>query len=674
MDLFSDENVNLEKSLNNLNNLVNSKITDAYINSTKTEKPQNLIIEIEGKKVVNTLKRKDAEISDFGNKITGAKKHNFALGLNVSDLKSFTQPEKEKFLVRDNIVKIDAKSLIEKGVPVDVALASEVIFKQIPKKPNFGMSFWNKDKESMDLMYEKYVSILNEVKNYIEKSTDLKELSKINSHLYDKYNARIANVNCLYNFMSDISDSGFKHKNEVDGYKQAVESAIDKFNSRDKKNEFINKIVDYSNSVKDKHNSLRSFELDIANEFNFNIMGFVSKKNARTLMNISVSNVDMDVIQTKISLGYPNIKDEDLWKTKYKVVPVQSKIGDGFVIKDLEDPYSRKVIYKTFEEAENSAKSKFYPDTDKALKPKSLKKEYNEPEKREIPALTPANQTFTEDQLIKDFNLWGGEFGNYQNNRQIILDNTYIAFSQLAKVMNVEKEFISGGGILAIAFGARGASSALAHYEPSQNVINLTKNGGAGSLAHEFGHALDHYLGESSSKENKSFISQNGGYLSDFNIRNIKDFKTPIASTMIDLIHTIKYNGEDENGVSKRTEYLKDALYYDSGRGKPYWSSNRELFARAFETYVSDKLIEMNEKCPFLVCGITNNVDDNLETRSHSAYPQGEDRVRIFKVMDKLLDEVSKNQDIILEPLKAEKEKRIEKIQTKEVTKDIEIQ
>ena len=50
---------------------------------------------------------------------------------------------------------------------------------------------------------------------------------------------------------------------------------------------------------------------------------------------------------------------------------------------------------------------------------------------------------------------------------------------------------------LAIAFGARGKGGALAHFEPGRNVINLTKIKGAGSLAHEWGHALDYFLGTS---------------------------------------------------------------------------------------------------------------------------------------------------------------------------------
>jgi hypothetical protein len=45
-----------------------------------------------------------------------------------------------------------------------------------------------------------------------------------------------------------------------------------------------------------------------------------------------------------------------------------------------------------------------------------------------------------------------------------------------------------------MAFGARGKARALAHYEPANKVINMTKYGGAGSLAHEWGHALDNIM------------------------------------------------------------------------------------------------------------------------------------------------------------------------------------
>ncbi len=48
--------------------------------------------------------------------------------------------------------------------------------------------------------------------------------------------------------------------------------------------------------------------------------------------------------------------------------------------------------------------------------------------------------------------------------------------------------------MLGVAFGSRGRSAAMAHYEPSNRVINLTKSSGFGSFGHEFFHAYDHLI------------------------------------------------------------------------------------------------------------------------------------------------------------------------------------
>jgi len=42
--------------------------------------------------------------------------------------------------------------------------------------------------------------------------------------------------------------------------------------------------------------------------------------------------------------------------------------------------------------------------------------------------------------------------------------------------------------------GSRGSGNASAHFEPGAVVINLTKTKGAGTLAHEWFHALDNYF------------------------------------------------------------------------------------------------------------------------------------------------------------------------------------
>lgn len=114
----------------------------------------------------------------------------------------------------------------------------------------------------------------------------------------------------------------------------------------------------------------------------------------------------------------------------------------------------------------------------------------------------------TGDDYLNTFTFHGGEFGNWlnDNDRQYSLDYGYDAFYDLALALDIPSEAISMGGILSIAFGARGSGNAMAHYEPLRQVINLTKTKGAGSLAHEYGHAIDYIIGSKVNKNSKSLL------------------------------------------------------------------------------------------------------------------------------------------------------------------------
>ena len=98
---------------------------------------------------------------------------------------------------------------------------------------------------------------------------------------------------------------------------------------------------------------------------------------------------------------------------------------------------------------------------------------------------------------LDTFGFRGGEFGNWmnQNDRQASLNMGFEALKDLAAALQVSDKDIAYQGTLAIAFGARGSGNAAAQYEPLRKVINLTKMHGAGSLAHEWWHGLDDYLG-----------------------------------------------------------------------------------------------------------------------------------------------------------------------------------
>lgn len=109
--------------------------------------------------------------------------------------------------------------------------------------------------------------------------------------------------------------------------------------------------------------------------------------------------------------------------------------------------------------------------------------------------------------FLRDFGLRGVEFGNWNNQeeRQQVMNHAYDALSDLAGVLNLPPRALGLGGELGLAFGARGhgLSGARAHYESDYGVINLTKMSGAGSLAHEWFHALDHYLARQDGKASR---------------------------------------------------------------------------------------------------------------------------------------------------------------------------
>ena len=128
--------------------------------------------------------------------------------------------------------------------------------------------------------------------------------------------------------------------------------------------------------------------------------------------------------------------------------------------------------------------------------------------------------------------------GNWlnQNDRQASLNMGFEALKDLAATLHISDKDIAYQGTLAIAFGARGSGNAAAHYEPLRKVINLTKMHGAGSLAHEWWHGLDDYLGGKMGA--KGFLSDNAH----------------LYPPMKKLIDAMKFKAETPEQAAKRAE------------------------------------------------------------------------------------------------------------------------
>ena len=177
-------------------------------------------------------------------------------------------------------------------------------------------------------------------------------------------------------------------------------------------------------------------------------------------------------------------KDVTLTEPEFQIV---TKGGRGW----------RQIVgdgYKTREEAEAAAKAlaakKSGVDQSRAVV---------ENPTRSGPPLRPAGMNVKPQDLMDKFGFRGVNFGNYTKpeERQDFTNHAYDALLDLAEMLNVPPKALSLNGALGIAYGAQGKGgkrAAAAHFVPGVNEINLTKDGGAGALAHEWGHALDHYF------------------------------------------------------------------------------------------------------------------------------------------------------------------------------------
>ncbi|MFW8637497.1 LPD38 domain-containing protein [Cribrihabitans pelagius] len=127
---------------------------------------------------------------------------------------------------------------------------------------------------------------------------------------------------------------------------------------------------------------------------------------------------------------------------------------------------------------------------------------------------------------------------------------------------------LSLNGELGLAFGARGSGrKAAAHYEPGEVVINLTKGQGAGSLAHEWWHAMDHYFARQGGKSALLLTEVRTSTLSD-------GIRPELVAAFDGLMSLVR-----KGGLKVRSAVA------DQRKSKPFFATMPEMTARAFESY-----------------------------------------------------------------------------------------
>ncbi|MDD5551260.1 MAG: hypothetical protein PHS34_08375, partial [Candidatus Omnitrophica bacterium] len=207
-------------------------------------------------------------------------------------------------------------------------------------------------------------------------------------------------------------------------------------------------------------------------------------------------------------------------KTKIdgRTVDVETKLFEGVISKDMpavqdyinnriESLKEKQILldkrnrligeYKNSEEAQEAAREKVKRENKPTINEKGISVEAAERigEERRL-----EGENVSSDKLRETFGFKGVNFGNWMKGdtneaeRQLHLNHAYDSFMDLAEILNVPPQAMSLNGMLGVAIGAQGTGKHAAHFVPGVNEINLTRTSGAGSLAHEFGHAIDHYF------------------------------------------------------------------------------------------------------------------------------------------------------------------------------------
>ena len=384
---------------------------------------------------------KTTKTEDFGEKIGGARKDTWQKrGLLTSDLTAMNRRELQQHVKKENVWKRPdfVKAIAEGGDRATLYIQNE-LYKSINATPYIRRSVaTDTASTAFQEAMEKYVTEIREVQKLAEGVKSKEDLGKITKWLVEK------------------------------GYLTDTGSAYSRYSWTEA---YYNSPALYGSKVFETARKLEK--------------GFDSLAETALMEGFGVDKAD------KLPNGYTIRRVNSFWDnagTKYVIVK-GGKHGS------YASPY-----FTSYEEAFAYGKEKFGTAETATAGTDGKKQRYVPPQLKDVHrdgADYRKGKNAVGDDFLRDFGIKGGEFGNWlsETDRTTSLNYGYDAFCDLADALGIELTDISLNGTLSIGFGSRGKglSGAAAHYEPARKVINLTKMNGAGSLAHEFWHAVEDY-------------------------------------------------------------------------------------------------------------------------------------------------------------------------------------
>lgn len=550
------------------------------------------------------------KIEDFGEEIFGARKHLAQLNreLRATDIGDWTDAEREQNVTKNTAFpKVDYKKEYADGKDREVLYFIKTLRDKLPTQPLYPLKSLYTPEQLPEAKRQAQEDYLTTVSYVYQKAMQLEKPEDFKKFFNEVSAAKLPKSDKILKDAKKVLD--------FDG--RWGEYTYQRFQSKLEKNKFC---------FSDKEKLLSNYEIYKYDGKNVKRDEQLSKAYHKDYMNVSFGYGKRIFLANNETEANPDNWKQDTYfaiaKSKVDLIamniPSREALEEKLVAIEQEKPQT--------ETAKKAGK--------KALKPPQL--QHIRPTTEDYRQGKPVvEDDFMKDSSTATFPFRGVQFGNWtnQNDRQENLNMSFDAFKDLAKALHIHDEDVTLGGQLAIAYGARGHSGAVAHYEPAENVINLTKMRGAGSLGHEWGHALDNYIAKQ--------IGSHEMYASEgASIDHIYGVDNP----MVNLLNTMKYDNSDTG----RTQFYRDAkaldgAYSTTGNQKGsnkkglYWSSEAEMFARAFASYVHDKLGESD----YLVGHSEGNYPitkkDGTET-TVSISPQGKEKERINDAFDKLFE------------------------------------
>ncbi len=501
-----------------------------------------------------------ADIQDFGKKIGGARKDVWkSRGIMYDDISEMNEMERQTHVKKDNVwLRPDWEKVIWQGTPQTVAYWQNFMRQSIPPRPE------KNDEQTL--------------KNYIETVRKIRDLVMAVKEPHE-----------IDSFYKNVFAPEFVAKREYSHYVSIVPEANGVVNS---------KVLKAAQASRDK----------MKREAEKKLFGVPKDKQTyvKVKNSMAVFKYDDETVQFEKDERRPDetiLKIKDGWGRSYyylrgdnpfKDVSVWEK-GTYFIVdKDSRKPLKinldcRGVAEAMIEDVANAAQEKANSLEGQNKTGQKRKGAFVPPQLQHVNREGPNYRGIRHadsNLFLDDLKFRGGEFGNWLNHddRQVNLDMAYDALRDLARVLNIRPEDISLNGTLAIAFGARGrggSGAGAAHYEPDRQVINLTKMSGAGCLAHEWGHALDHAIGINAGVTGLASESKRRG--SD----------VPLEFT--DLLNTLKYkkveksNEELKQELQPKIEKDKEGLmgWIDSVKPKGLPKEKEELWNSAVNEIIS---------------------------------------------------------------------------------------